>query len=119
MALLWAIPGSQRNRHRSAGGNRRASSCSHFVLVESIARSEREDAMELNMKTLTAGAVDISENQIDQAIAACGGDPRETVRALLVGQVLIGGQVLKMRGKISTGYVRRLPFASLAAVTGK
>ncbi len=31
----------------------------------------------------------------------------------------MGGQVLKMRGKISTGYVRRLPFATLEAVNGK
>ena len=75
--------------------------------------------MELNMKTLPAGTVDISESQIDQAVSVCGGDLRETVRALLVGQVQMGGEVLKMRGKISAGYVRRLPFATMGAVNGK
>lgn len=74
--------------------------------------------MELNIKKLPAGAVDISESQIDQVVSACGGDLRETVRALLVGQVQIGGEVLKMRGKISAGYTRRLPFATMA-VNGK
>lgn len=37
----------------------------------------------------------------DQAIAACGGDPREAVKALL-----------EVRSKVSTGYARgRLPAA--------
>lgn len=75
--------------------------------------------MELNMRTLSAGAADVSEAQVDQAVEACGGDLRDTVRALLVGQVQMGGKVLKMRGKIPAGCVRRLPFATMDAVNGK
>lgn len=75
--------------------------------------------MKLDMRTLPAGTVEVSEAQVDQAVEACGGDLRDTVRALLVGQVQMGSQVLKMRGKISAGYTRRLPFATMDAVNGK
>lgn len=34
--------------------------------------------------------VEITEQEIDSAIAACNGDPRETIRALLVGQTGLG-----------------------------
>ncbi|MDF2813430.1 MAG: hypothetical protein K0S56_4461 [Microvirga sp.] len=74
--------------------------------------------MELSM-SLPAGTVEVSEALVDQAVEACGGDLRDTVRALLVGQVQMGGQVLKMRGKISVGYIRRITLATMDAVNGK
>jgi hypothetical protein len=46
----------------------------------------------------------------DQAIAACGGDARETVKALLVANDFLEQQLKALRTKVSTGYARgRLP----------
>ncbi|WLA64930.1 hypothetical protein [Bradyrhizobium diazoefficiens] len=46
----------------------------------------------------------------DQAIEACGGDARETVKALLVANDFLERQLDKLRAKVSTGYARgRLP----------
>lgn len=46
----------------------------------------------------------------DQAIAACGGDARETVKALLVANDFLEAQLDELRTKVSTGYARgRLP----------
>jgi hypothetical protein len=48
----------------------------------------------------------------DQAIAACGGDAREAVKALLVANDFLESQLEELRSKISTGYARgRLPSA--------
>ncbi|OSJ32141.1 hypothetical protein BSZ19_20095 [Bradyrhizobium japonicum] len=48
----------------------------------------------------------------DQAIAACGGDARETVKVLLVANEFLEGQLDELRSKVSTGYARgRLPRA--------
>ena len=33
-------------------------------------------------------AFDVSDAEIEEALAACDGDPRATIRALLVGQAL-------------------------------
>lgn len=43
--------------------------------------------MEIAAKSLPADELEVSEAQVDQAVAACGGDLRATVRALIVGQV--------------------------------
>jgi len=46
----------------------------------------------------------------DQAIASCGGDARETVKALLVANDFLEQQLDELRAKVSTGYARgRLP----------
>jgi hypothetical protein len=46
----------------------------------------------------------------DQAIAACGGDAREAVKALLVANDFLERQLDELRTKVSTGYARgRLP----------
>lgn len=58
---------------------------------------------------------DVSEAQVDAAVAACNGDLRATVRALIVGQVYLQDT---MRKKVSAGYERRLPFARLDASQG-
>jgi hypothetical protein len=46
----------------------------------------------------------------DQAIAACGGDAREAVKALIVANDFLEAQLDELRAKVSTGYARgRLP----------
>ena len=46
----------------------------------------------------------------DQAIESCGGDARETVKALLVANDFLEQQLEALRTKVSTGYARgRLP----------
>ncbi len=48
----------------------------------------------------------------DQAIAACGGDAREAVKALIVANDFLETQLDELRRKVSTGYARgRLPGA--------
>ena len=46
----------------------------------------------------------------DQAIAACGGDAREAVKALIVANDFLEAEFDALRTKVSTGYARgRLP----------
>ncbi|PSO21432.1 hypothetical protein [Bradyrhizobium sp. MOS003] len=46
----------------------------------------------------------------DQAIAACGGDARETVKALIVANDFLETQLVEFGRKVSTGYAcGRLP----------
>jgi hypothetical protein len=48
----------------------------------------------------------------DQAIVACGGDARETVKALIVANDFLEVQLEELRSKVSAGYARgRLPSA--------
>jgi hypothetical protein len=50
----------------------------------------------------------------DQAIASCGGDARETVKALLVANDFLEQQLDELRAKVSTGYAcRALPAARI------
>ena len=42
----------------------------------------------------------------EQAIAACGGDAREAVKALLVANDFLESQLDELRSKVSTGYAR-------------
>ncbi|UWU96131.1 hypothetical protein N2604_34335 [Bradyrhizobium sp. CB1015] len=52
------------------------------------------------------------EAAADQAIAACGGDAREAVKALIVANDFLETQLNALRMKVSTGYARgRLPGA--------
>lgn len=46
------------------------------------------------------------EADTDQAIAACGGDAREAVKALLVANEFLTAQVEELRRTVSTGYSR-------------
>lgn len=43
---------------------------------------------------------------VDEAIAACDGDPRATVRALLVANDFLGAELERLRALISTGFAR-------------
>ena len=42
----------------------------------------------------------------DQAIAACGGDAREAVKALLVANDFLETQLAELRSSVSAGYSR-------------
>lgn len=49
---------------------------------------------------------DVSEAEIDQALAACEGDPRATIRALLVGQAYLEHEMSRLRADTSAGFRR-------------
>ncbi|MEW6258141.1 MAG: hypothetical protein AB1592_19485 [Pseudomonadota bacterium] len=66
-------------------------------------------------KPVPTSPFDVSEADIDQVLAACDGDPRETIRALLVGQAYLEHE---MSRRTSAGYARRLPLARLSEVQG-
>jgi hypothetical protein len=60
--------------------------------------------------------VDLLEAAADQAIAACGGDAREAVKALIVANQFLDAELEKLRAAVSTGYSRgKLSEASDAA----
>ena len=42
----------------------------------------------------------------DQAIAACGGDARQAVTALIVANEFLESQVRELQAAVSTGYAR-------------
>jgi hypothetical protein len=46
------------------------------------------------------------EEAADQAIAACGGDAREAVKALIVANQFLETDLEKLRAAVSTGYAR-------------
>jgi regulator of replication initiation timing len=46
------------------------------------------------------------EAAANQAIAACGGDARETVKALIVANHFLETELEKLRASVSAGYAR-------------
>jgi hypothetical protein len=46
------------------------------------------------------------EAAADQAIAACGGEAREAVKALIVANTFLETKLEKLRAAVSTGYAR-------------
>jgi hypothetical protein len=46
------------------------------------------------------------EAATDQAIAACGGDARKAVKALIVANQFLETDLEKLRAAVSTGYAR-------------
>ena len=46
------------------------------------------------------------EAAVDQAISACGGDLRSTIRALIVANEFLEAQVTELQAAVSNGYVR-------------
>lgn len=56
-----------------------------------------------------ATAFDITEADIDEVIAACSGDPRAAIRALLIGQQFLEAALEEARKEASWGYVRGRP----------
>ncbi|MCK1667946.1 hypothetical protein [Bradyrhizobium sp. 153] len=51
------------------------------------------------------------EAAADQAIAACGGGARETVKALLVANGFLENEIAELRATVSKGYSRGRHFA--------
>jgi hypothetical protein len=50
------------------------------------------------------------EAAADQAIAACGGDARDAIKALIVANHFLETELDKLRAAVSTGYARgKLP----------
>jgi stage V sporulation protein SpoVS len=54
----------------------------------------------------SAPAPDDLEAAADQAIAACGGDAREAVKALIVANGFLEAEADELRTKVSRGYAR-------------
>ena len=50
--------------------------------------------------------MDQLEAAADQAIAACGGNAREAVKALIVANAFLETELEKLRAAVSTGYAR-------------
>jgi hypothetical protein len=46
------------------------------------------------------------EAAADQAIAACGGDARDAIKALIIANHLFETELKKLRATVSTGYAR-------------
>jgi len=46
------------------------------------------------------------EAAADQAISICGGDARETIKALIVANHFLESELEKLRAAVSTGYAR-------------
>ena len=49
------------------------------------------------------------EAAADQAIAVCGGDAREAIKALIVANHFLETELEKLRAAVSTGYARGKP----------
>jgi hypothetical protein len=57
-------------------------------------------------KSQPASEVDRLEAASDQAIAACGGNIRDTVKALIVANEFLESQVRELQAAVSNGYAR-------------
>jgi hypothetical protein len=57
-------------------------------------------------RTSQQSDADQLEAAADQAIAACGGDAREAVKALIVANHFLETELEKLRAAVSTGYAR-------------
>jgi hypothetical protein len=63
-------------------------------------------ADDLTIKAPTDFDANQLEAAADQAIAACGGDAREAVKALIVASHFFETDLEKLRAAVSTGYAR-------------
>jgi hypothetical protein len=58
------------------------------------------------------------EAATDQAIAACGGDARDAVKALIVANEFLEAQVEELRADVSKGYARGYYHGRFKTYTG-
>ena len=56
--------------------------------------------------TLPPSKPDRLEAAADEAIAACGGNARDAVKALIVANEFLGAEVKQLQAAISSGYTR-------------
>ena len=54
----------------------------------------------------------------DQAIAACGGNARDAVKALLVANEYLDAEIHELRAAVSSGYARGYRFGRFKTYTG-
>jgi hypothetical protein len=62
--------------------------------------------MPADPKSQPTSEPDRLEAATDQAIAACGGDARATVKALIVSNEFFEAQIAELQAAVSNGYVR-------------
>jgi hypothetical protein len=62
--------------------------------------------MTLSQENQSAPVPDRLEAATDQAIAACGGDARQAVTALIVANEFLEAQVRELQAAVSVGYAR-------------
>jgi hypothetical protein len=74
--------------------------------IGSLIVTSEEGAREESVSTPRPGAPAGLEADIDQAIAACGGDLRAAVRALIMMVDHLEEELRRRRGSVSRGYVR-------------
>jgi hypothetical protein len=65
-----------------------------------------------------ASEPDRLEAATDQAIAACGGDARDAVKALIVANEFLEAQVEELRADVSKGYARGYYHGRFKTYTG-
>jgi hypothetical protein len=58
------------------------------------------------------------EAAIDQAIAACGGNTRDAVKALLVANGYLEAEVQELQAAVSSGYARGYRYGRFKTYTG-
>jgi hypothetical protein len=58
------------------------------------------------------------EAATDEAIAACGGDARDAVKALIVANEFLEAQVEELRADVSKGYARGYHHGRFKTYTG-
>jgi hypothetical protein len=58
------------------------------------------------------------EAAADQAIAACGGNPRDAVKALIVANEYLEAELQEQQAAVSTGYARGYKFGRFKTYTG-
>jgi hypothetical protein len=58
------------------------------------------------------------EAMADQAIAACGGNARDAVKALLVANEYLEAEVQELQAAVSSGYARGYRYGRFKTYTG-
>ena len=76
----------------------------HFVLIEPTLRAVDKMSSPPNPEQSDAEQL---EAAADQAIAACGGDAREAVKALIIANRFLETELEKLRASVSMGYCER------------
>ena len=62
--------------------------------------------------------LDRLEAATDQAVAACGGDARDAVKALIVANEFLEAQAEELRANVSKGYARGYHHGRFKTYTG-
>jgi hypothetical protein len=66
----------------------------------------RNNAMSANPESKPSAEPDRLEIAVDQAIAACGGDTRGAIKALILANEYLEAEVRELQAAVSNGYAR-------------